>query len=178
MVSINPIIKLSIYIFAVILVGAAAVFFLKAKVESSAHKIYEKRSMLAALEFRENNSLVLSASYPVVRDNLPLLKKALPDKDNIADAVNAIDSLALETGNAQVLEFKPLAEPAGSASIIESLSFSAVLTGNIWSFGEYLNKIGKLPYFIEITSASVSGDTGITGIGGRMSLTAKLYIRK
>lgn len=177
MFSSNSIIKLLIYIFAVIFAGAVAVFLLKAKIESAAHKIYEKRSMLTALEFRESNSLILTTSYPIVKDNLSLFKKALPDRDSIGDAVNAIDSLALKTGNTQVLEFKPLVESTGSETV-ESVAFSAVLTGNIWSFGEYLDKLKLLPYFIEIVSVSFSGDTGFSGSGGRMNLAAKIYIRK
>lgn len=173
----RQIIKLSIYIFAVIFVGAAAVFVLKARIESAAHKIYEKRSMLTALEFRENNSLALSANYPIVRDNLPILEKALPDKDNVTEAVSAIDSLAQETGNMQVLEFKPLVETM-SADTIESVAFTATLTGNIWSFGDYLDKLKKLPYFIEIISVNLSGDTGVSGPGGKMNIAAKLYIKK
>ncbi len=173
----NPIVKLAIYIFAVIFAGTAVIFALKAKIDYTAHKIYEKRSMLAALEFREGNFLALSASYPIVRENLPFFKKSLPDKDNIAEAVSAIDFLALETGNTQVLEFKPLVE-SGGAEIIEGVSFSAVLTGNIWSFAEYFDKMRKLPYFIEITSVNVSGDAGVSGSGGRMNLAAKIYIRK
>ncbi len=173
----KKIIKLSICIIAVIFICAAAVFLLKAKIEIAAHKIYEKRSMLAVLEFKENNSLALSANYPIVRDNLPLLEKALPDKDNVAEAVNAIDVLAQETGNTQVLEFKPLTETVGFETI-ENVAFSAVLSGNIWSFREYLDKLKKLPYFVEITSVNISSDMGIFDPDGKMNIAAKLYIRK
>lgn len=172
----NRVIKLILIIFIIIAAGSAGSFILKNKIEASGKKIYESRSMLRVLENRDENYSLLKADYPLVRDGLPLLRKALPGEDSLDEIVTSLDALASETNNTQNLVFDSL----GLAQIIggmKSVNFSASLDGNFGSFESYFKKLEKLPYFIEIGNISINNGAGVFNNNSRLNFKAKVYIK-
>lgn len=173
---VNQIVKLVAAIFIIIIAGSAGSFALKNKIEARAEKIYESRSMLRVLENRDENYSLLKADYPVVRDGLPLLRKALPGEDSLDEVVSRLDALASETNNTQNLVFDSLglAQVIGGMKIV---NFSASLDGNFGSFESYFKKMRKLPYFIEIGNISINNGAGVFNNNSRLNFKAKLYIK-
>lgn len=173
----NSVLKISFSILAVCAVAVLVIFALKDKIEKEAEGIYEKRSMLAVLEKRNENFLLLKADSQTLEEDLPLLKKALLDEDSIDDAVNALENLANRTNNTQSLNFEPLSHSQFSGGS-KALGFSATLIGNMGSLAKYLKGIKELPYPIEISAVSLTNDLGIANNGSRLVLSAKIYIKK
>lgn len=167
-----------IAIFTVLIASAAGLmlFAFKGKIEEEAKSINEKRSMLTVLEKRNENIIALKADYPLVKENLSILRQALPTEKNIDLIVNDLENLALQTNNVQNLNFLPLNNLASIGSI-KAVNFSVSLSGNISSFINYLNGIKKLPYFVEIGSVSVANEGGVLNNNTRLNLNAKVYIR-
>lgn len=176
MLLINPSVKLIGTIILIIAVAGAVSFVLKDGINSAAKNIYEQRSMLRVLESRDDNYVVLKANYPIVRDSLPVLKKALLDENSIDAIVSSLDAVAAQTQNIQNLEFSPLMPVPGTGP--QTINFSVSLVGNIGSFEEYFNKLHKLSYPIEISSININNELGIFNNDSRLSYKAKLYIKK
>lgn len=177
MFSLNQLAKLTISIFLSIGVFVLLFYVMEGEIGKKAQLVYEKRSMLAALERREDNFLELKSDQAVLEKNLPILKKALPGEKDIDGVINNLENLAIQTDNDQILNFEPLAG-AESAGALKSVKFSAILSGNISSFSQYMKKLQSLPYFIEIVSVNISNDKGFSNNGSRLNLTAKLYYKK
>jgi Tfp pilus assembly protein PilO len=178
MTSFNLFAKLIIFTIMAIVAAGAIAFTFKSKIEMSAKNIHEKRSLIAVLEKRDENFLALKFDADILRKNLPILRKALPEEDNIDIIVSSLESLAAQTNNTVNLEFAPLdnSQIIGTA---KGVSFSASLLGNIGTFTQYLKGLKKLPYFIEISNIAVSGDSGInSNNNSRLVLSAKVYIKK
>lgn len=173
---IDRIVKLVIAIFIVIIACGAGSFILINKIDASSKKIYESRSMLKVLENRDDTYSLLKADYPIVRDGLPLLKKALPREDGLVEVVSNLDALAAQTNNAQNLVFDPIsnAEVMGG---MKKINFSATLDGNFGTFENYFKKIESLPYFIEIGNISINNGDGVFNSSSHMNFKARLYIK-
>lgn len=90
---------------------------------------------------------------------MPVLRRVLPDENNIGGAANSLELLASQTGSIINLEFEPL-NNLQSPEIIRTVNFSAVLTGNMNTFAAYLKGVKALPYFIEIAGVAVSNADG------------------
>lgn len=174
---ISKIAKLSILIVAVVFAGSGTSFLLKNKIEASANKIYEARSMLQVLENRDENYLLLKTNYPAARKGLPILQKALPKEDGIEAVISDLEALAVKTNNTQNLVFESLSG-GQAAGETKSINFSTNLAGNFGTFVDYFKKLQNLPYFIEIISVSINNDTGVFNNNSRLNLKAKLYIKK
>lgn len=172
----DKIVKLVIWIFAVLIVGGAGSYLLKNKIEANSKKIYETRSMLKVLENRDENYSLLRVDYPIVRDGLPFLRRVLPKEDGLYDVVTNLDALAVETNNIQNLIF----DPSSKAEVIggmKSVEFSASLDGNFGSFEDYFKKLAKLPYFVEVRNISITNGAGVFNNNSHLSFKAKLYIK-
>jgi len=172
----SRIVKLVMAIFTVIAAGGAGSFILINKIEANSKKIYESRSMLKILENRDENYALLKADYPVVRDGMPLLRRALPGEDSLDEVVTSLDALANETNNTQNLVFDNigLAENIGGMKII---NFSASLDGNFGSFENYFKEMQKLPYYIEVGNISINNGAGVFNNNSHLNFKAKLYIK-
>lgn len=177
MPKISVITKFIVLILTIVLVAGAIVFALKDKIAASARKIYEKQNMLAAIETRENNFSGLKADYETVKEKMPIMRTILPDEDNIGAAIDRLESVAVQTGNEQILSFERLSRPE-SLEIANSISYTAALTGNIGSFVSYFDGIKKLPYPIEISSISIANGSGISENNTRLNYSAKIFIKK
>lgn len=174
----NPAVKPIIFTIAAIVAAVALVFIFKSKIETSAKSIHEKRSLLVVLEKRDENLLTLKADADILRKNLPILRKALPEEDNISIIVSSLESLAAQTNNTVNLEFEPLSN-SQIIGTTKGVNFSASLSGNIGTFTQYLKGLKNLPYFIEISSIAISGDSGIfSNNNSRLVLNARVYIKK
>lgn len=177
MPKVSIITKFVILNLTIVLVAGTIVFTLKDKIVASARKINEKQNMLAAIEIRENNLASLKADYEIVKEKMPIMRTMLPDEDNIGAAIDRLESLAIQTGNVQVLNFERLSRPE-SLEIANSISYTATLTGNIGSFVSYFDGIKKLPYPIEISSISIANGSGISENNTRLNYGAKIFIKK
>jgi len=172
----DTVVKIAIFTVLITIVAGWAVFVFKDKIENEAENINEKRSMLTVLEKRNENFIALKGDYPLVKENLPLLRQSLPTEKNIDSVINDLENLASRTNNGQNLNFSPLANLA-SAGSIGSVNFSVSLLGNISSFVDYLNGVKKLPYFIEISGVSIVNEGGASSNNSRLNLSGKLYMR-
>lgn len=177
MIKLSPITKTVFCALIIIIVSAAIVSFLANKIEASAKKTFEKRSMLALLEERSENLLELRSNYDLVSSKLPLIKDMIPDERGMEKAVISLENLALKTNNNQVLVFETIdkAKPVGEK--IKLLKFSIILTGNIDSFTLYMEELKKLPYFIEISGVTVKNSIGVFNSESRMDIEAIIYTR-
>lgn len=176
MIDLRKIIKTIIVTAVVLAVSGAIVFVFKNKIEASAKKIQEKRSLLAVLDKKDETFLALKANSKTLEETLPVLRRALPDEDNIGGAVSSLEFLASQTNNIVSLEFEPLNNPQSSGAI-RTVNFSATLAGNMDTFAAYLKGVKALPYFIEIAGVAVSSDSKISNGNSRMSIKGKLYIK-
>lgn len=176
MAPLNPIVKLTIAVFVIIAAGFAVSFAFKNKIEASARKIYEARSMLKVLENRDENYLLLKTNYESAQEGLPILRQALPKEDGLDSVVSDLDVLAVQTGNTQNLNFESL-KNSQNLSGMASVNFTANLTGNIDSFDGYLKKLRALPYFIEISNINIGNNSGVFSNNSRLTLNAKLYLK-
>lgn len=178
MISLNPIIKPLVAIFIVIAVSGLIISISKENIENKAKQIREKRNMLAIMERHGENALELKRGYSIIKEKLPKIKHSLPDENSIGELVSSIENAATTTGNTGALSFDPLenSQPAGMRT--KSLKFSAILNGNLETFSEYLAKLQKLPYFIEIGSITIKNDLGAANNNSQMALTAKVFISK
>ncbi len=174
--------KLIISIILSISVSGALFSAAEKIIEKEARKIYEKRSFLKVLEGKQENFLALKDDQPMMEENLPILKAALPSENEIDAVIITLENIAVQTGNKQILNFESMSNSEDLGSI-KAVRFSANLSGNIFSLSQYLNKLQKLPYFIEVSSVNVSSDAGFLNenfgnASSRLSLSAKLYYKK
>ena len=177
MIKLNPIIKTVFFAMAIIIISMAAISFLASKIETSAKKIFEQRSMLTLLEKRGENLLNLKNGYSLVSNELPLIKDMIPNERGMEKAVISLENLALRTNNEQTLVFETIDKQKPVGEKIKYLKFSIVLTGNINSFMLYLEELKKLPYFIEINNIVIKNNTGVFDNKSRMNAEAIIYTR-
>lgn len=177
MIKLSPITKTIFCALIIIIVSAAIVSFLANKIEASAKKTFEKRSMLASLEERGKNLLELKSNYGLASDKLPLIKDMIPDERGVEKAVISLENLAIKTNNDQTLVFETADKTKLAGEKIRHLKFSITLTGNIDSFMLYLEELKKLPYFIEIGGVTIKNGTGVFNNESRMDAEAVIYIR-
>jgi len=177
MPSLNPVIKPIIFTFLIMFISVSATTYMKDNIEKKAVQIREKRSMLSVMEKRGENILELKRGYPLIKDKLPKIEKALPDERNINELVNAVENAATRTNNAQVLSFEPLDNAQSAGTKIRSVKLSSTVSGNVGTFSAYLSALEELPYFIAIDSISIQNNSAAPN-NGKMTLTAKVFISK
>ncbi len=176
MAFLNSVIKLAA---AALIVSITAIFIVSAiedKIAASAQKNYEKRSMLAVLEKREDNFIQMKKDSPFVNEKLKILRAALPCERDIDEVVKNLEFLAAKTNNDQVLTFEPLSN-AQKLSGVKSAGFTAVLSGNMGTFIDYLTQLKKLPYNIEIKNISIYNSSNISNSNSQLSFAATVYIK-
>lgn len=174
----NPIIKLSALIAIIIIIATAVVFVLKNKTEDRAARLQEKRNMLEILESRDENFLDLKNTNELVKKNLPIIEKMLPDEKNIEKFVITLENIAAKTNNNQILVFNPIENSKPAGEKIDSLEFSITLIGNSYSFINYLEEFEKLPYFTEIKNITIKNNSGIANNDSQMNLKSDIYIKR
>lgn len=177
MIKLSQITKTAFCTLIIIIVSAAIISFLADKIEASAKKTFEKRSMLALLEEKGENLLKLKSDYGLVGGKLPVIKDMIPNERSAEKAVISLENLALKTNNNQTLVFETADKIKPAGEKIKYLKFSITLTGNIDSFILYLEELKKLPYFIEISSITTKNDKGVFNNESRMDAEAVIYIR-
>lgn len=176
MASLNSVIKLAA---AALIVSITAIFIVSAiedKIAASAQKNYEKRSLLAVLEKREDNFIQLKKDYPFASEKLKILRAALPGERDIDEVVKNLEFLAAKTSNDQVLTFDPLSN-AKKMGGVKGVGFTAVLNGNMVTFIDYLTQLKKLPYNIEIKNVSIYNGSNISNSNSQLSFAATVYIK-
>ncbi|MBW6441231.1 type 4a pilus biogenesis protein PilO [Patescibacteria group bacterium] len=174
----NLIIKLSIYTILVLFFSISLILFLTNKIQNKSDELHEKRSILRVSQQQDSNFLELKNSYHIVENNLEKIEGLFPNADNIQNFIISLENTATQTNNQQILNFPPLESAKNESTNLKSISFSIFLTGNMNTFIEYLNKVKKLTYFIDIESINLSNNTGVSFNDSKMNIKAKIYIRK
>ena len=173
----NSIVKLSVLIIMIVAISMSVVFILKNKIEDKTVQLQEKRNMLEVLEKRDENFLELKNTNKLVKKNLLVIKKMLPDEKNIEKFVTTLENIATKTNNNQILIFDPIENSKPTGEKIDSLEFSVILTGNSYSFINYLEEFEKLPYFIKIKNVTIENNLGIVNNNSQLNLKSEIYIK-
>ena len=174
----NPIIKLSALIVITIAISISFIFILKDKIESMAAQLQEKRNMLEILEKHDENFLDLKSTNKLVEKNFLIIETMLPDEKSIEKFVAALENIAAKTNNNQFLVFSSIENSKQVGEKINSLEFSVTLTGNSYSFIDYLEELKKMPYFIKIKNITIENGSGIANNNSQMNLKSEIYIKK
>ena len=173
----NSIVKLSVLIIMIVAISMSVVFILKNKIEDKTVQLQEKRNMLEVLEKRDENFLELKNTNKLVKKNLLVIEKMLPDEKNIEKFVTTLENIAAKTNNNQILIFDPIENSKPTGEKIDSLEFSVILTGNSYSFINYLEEFEKLPYFIKIKNVTIENNLGIVNNNSQLNLKSEIYIK-
>lgn len=173
----NPIIRLSIYIILVIILTVSLVLFLAGKIENKTKLLQEKRSILRVSQQQDSNFLELKNTYDLVKNNQKNIEKIFPDNDNIQNFIIALENIAEQTGNEQILNFDSLDSAKTEGENIKSLKFTTSLSGNIDTFINYFKRLKDLPYFIEIENITINNSSGIANSSSKMNIKSKVYIK-
>ena len=173
----NSIVKLSVLIIMIVVISMSVVFILKNKIEDKTVQLQEKRNMLEVLEKRDENFLELKNTNKLVKKNLLVIEKMLPDEKNIEKFVTTLENIAAKTNNNQILIFDPIENSKPTGEKIDSLEFSVILTGNSYSFINYLEEFEKLPYFIKIKNVTIENNLGIVNNNSQLNLKSEIYIK-
>lgn len=174
----KPVLKIISLIIAIVVLSLLAIFEIKKKIEIKAKQIFEKQTMLAAIENRNENYSSLKSKYEIVKENLPIMKNLLPEEENLDVPIKALENLAPETNNTQMLKFESAASSKTEGENAKKINFSTTLTGNFETFTKYLEDLYNMPYFIKINSIDVKNSTGIYSSNGQMTINATLFYRK
>lgn len=104
-----------------------------------------------------------------------MIKKALPDEEELqTEFIQTMEFVAQRNASTSSIRFSALA-PTGSGPS-KYLPFTINLTTDTPNFHEFLKRLEKLPYIIEITSIDQATQTAGSNVWS-ITLSARVYVR-
>lgn len=148
-------------IVATVVVASVLVVALRAEIRKVASATHDRNRLNAVLESRNRVIAGLATDFGRIRDAKPAVAAALPPSSNILEFVGALESMASKDSITQSVHFEgPTVSNLSFGSppvAIDTVGFSLALSGNIFTFIQYLKDIEKLPYAVKIDSISIAG---------------------
>lgn len=132
-------------------------------INNNVNAIIKERALAQRLQVENDVASKLVADYNTVAASQSEIQRAFPPENNILEFVAAIDSIAAKHSLPHSIHFD---SPIKTGKTLESpsqpltqVTFNLSLQSNIYIFDEFLKDLEHLPYFVNITSISITSQT-------------------
>lgn len=146
-------------VFLFILVEVAFLGFLGLEISKKASNLFEKRHKLLALSQKEENVLELRRSYSKIKDKIPLINRALPNRNELVGFFTSLEEKAESFGVTLKISFEKDAVETVGNSKITTLTFQ--MNGSFSQIITFLKSLEKMPQILYLTDISIKSPDGL-----------------
>ncbi len=154
-------------------ISFAAVFFLREQILKAGNSIIEQQTLLFILEKRTDAISQIRGDFEIIGNADEMIKRAVPQAENILDFVAALENLGARTGVSQSFRF---GTPVPLADNFQEINYDLSVTASLPALIAYLENFEKLPFFTDIVGFSLYSAGGAESTG-TTQIKSKVYVR-
>lgn len=146
-----------------ILISTILILFLVSKIKSQFQNLIEKQTLLFLAQNRTQSSNKLELDFKKIEENLPNIKKALPDQNNLLEYLSDLDATSKSFG---LISTVSIQQNASQAPLLDGkvvpVEFTMQVQGNLHSFNQFLEAVERLPYYTKILSLDSTSEKNVS----------------
>lgn len=161
---------------AVLIMEAAAILYLVARLEAAVSQIGQKRRLLSVAKTERLSAASLQNDFAKAEKFLPILEKIFPTENNIYSIITSLKSLGERSGN-QIDARITSSAIAVDENGFNYVAFEATLNGNYNTLRNFLRELNKTPFLAKIDSFSISGAPSVNN-QSNINLSGKIFVER
>lgn len=135
-----------------------------------------KREILFLSQNSQEQFALLKEDFQKISPHIEKVENLFPSSENLLPFINAMENLAISAGVGQTFRFESAGlQPVPSLNL-NKITFNVIINGNMSQFLNYLQKLEKIPYFVQIDSLNLTTSQNLES-QGQMIVRGSLYVR-
>ena len=147
----------------ILIIEAAIIFFLVARLNASIVKINEKQRLLTIAKTERLSTVALQNDFEKIKPFFPALESAFPNENNLYYTVKQMETLGEKIGSRVSVQVTSSAILTDAITGARYVSFRAISDGNYETLRRYLKELGKAPFFAKIDSINNQSRADLSG---------------
>ena len=157
-----------------ILGGGLSVLFLNTR--ALQNSIFEKRKLITAIDQRLASEASLRKDSGRLKGVFPRMAGLLPTESDLPSFLSKVELTGDSLGALVIIEFGSK-EATAEASGVSALAVSFKTNVTLSSLGQFFERLGALPYIIQVSSFEVIAPEGVDKTTGQSQIKGSLFIR-
>jgi Tfp pilus assembly protein PilO len=149
-------------LFFLISAELTAMVLLARKVTQQTDYLMDQKHKLVALELRGSSLVKLQTDYQSIEQDKPIIDKALPNKAELINLINQLESEASTSGTLVKINFTNQ-NITTESPLVKNVSFTVNFAGTYFEMVNFIKKVELMPQIIVIDRVSIQSPTGIDG---------------